>query len=172
VNGLDSIKLDRVLHLEDERMLATLMRDHIFPDWGGEDRRGWFHATSIQRAIHMIEEQKNSFQIAIVDLNLDDSWGIATLEALRPCTVAPFVVCSAAVGDLEDVHARAKELGVYGVIDKTKTFTSDRLRPIILSAYLSWREERILLPIQKLNEDLLAAKGRREKRIALYGHGA
>lgn len=161
-----TLKLDKVLHLEDEGLLLQLMKLY-FSDWGGPDQKGWFQAKRLEDGLRIIQEQGNSFQVVIVDLNLEDSWGMATLEALRPCTIAPFVVCTAS--DTLEVEQRAKEFGVYGIIDKGKSYSKDRIRPIILSAYTTWRDELILKPLQDLNEHVKAATERRTKKLESYG---
>jgi CheY-like chemotaxis protein len=161
-----SLNLTKVLHLEDEGILLYLMKKY-FDDWGGEGQAGWFQAKRLEDGLRIIQEQGNNFEVVIVDLNLEDSWGMATLEALRPCTIAPFVVCTG--GDTEEVQARAKELGVYGVIDKGKSYTMDRIRPIILSAYTAWRDEQMLRPLQELNAQVKAATDRRTRKLESYG---
>ena len=166
MEGGVTLRLDKILHLEDEPQLLHLMKLY-FNDWGGEGQRGWFQASRLEDGLKIIQDQGNSFQMMIVDLNLEDSWGIATLEAIRPCTVSPFVVCTG--GDTLEIEHRAKEFGIYGIVDKGKSFTRDRIRPVIRDAYMTWRDERLVLPLQAVADELKAATERRTKKLQDYG---
>lgn len=161
-----SFTLDRLLHVEDDEHIREILKLYL-ADWGGKNQEGWFEAGSVAEALRITEAHNNNFQLAIIDLNLEDSWGMETLRALRPCTVAPFVVCTGSDG--AEVQERAKEYGVYGIINKGKSFSRERIIPIIRDAYLTWRDENILLPLQKVNERLSAAMEQRVKILESYG---
>jgi CheY-like chemotaxis protein len=161
------LALDKVLHAENEELQRILMR-RWFKDWGGPDQRGWFETSTFSGAVEIIQREANNFQMIILDLNLDDSWGIVTAERLRPLTASPFVVCTS--GDIEEVKPRMKELGIYGIIDKGKSFTMDRIKPIVLAAYTTWRDERIVQSLSNLNAKIKAVTERRERWLAQHEH--
>jgi len=152
----DVLRLDKVLHVENERIHRMLMRVW-FPDWG------WYEADTLEEGIEIIQREQNNFQLIVLDLNLDDSRGIATVERYHACSVAPIVVSTADAPSVEELQARAHELGVYGIIEKGKSFTSSRVRPILLNAYRDWRDPRLVMDLQVLNAATEKATAQRTK---------
>jgi len=156
MSASEILTLDKALHVEDERIHRMLMRAW-FPDWG------WHEAARLDEAVEIIRREGNNFQLVVLDLNLPDSKGIETARELRPLTVAPFVISTALNAD--DVAPYAEELGIYGIIEKSKSYTKERIRPILLNAYRDWRDPRLTMDITTLTEQVKAVTERREKWI-------
>lgn len=150
----NSLRLEKVLHVEDDESQRLLMRAW-FPDWG------WYEAETLTAGIELIQREKNNFQLIILDLNLDDSQGIATVERYHACSIAPIVVSTG--DDIEEIQRRAHELGVYGIIEKGKSFTWARIGPMLINAYRDWRDPRLVMDLQVLNAEMERATAQRMK---------
>lgn len=152
------LKLDRVLHVEDEPNLRLLMHELFGREWA------IIHdASSIQEAIARIEEQGNNYQLIILDLGLEDSAGIDTVRMIRACSSAPIVVHTGegswTSGEYEEM---TRELGVYGIIEKS-TFSVARIRAIIENAVRTAREEALRQDVQEIKDEF--TKYRRQMDI-------
>lgn len=142
------LKLDKVLHVEDEPNLRLLVHEIFKRDWAA------IHdATSVQQAITRIEEEKNNYDLIILDLGLEDSSGIDTVRLVHACSAAPIVIHTAeGAWTPAELDMLKNDLGVYGIIEKS-TFSVGRVRAIIENAVRTWREERLEKDVQELRDE-------------------
>lgn len=140
-----TLKLDKVLHVEDDEDIRYIVRHYFREEWLRIDE-----AVSVKAALKLIEETGNNYQLIILDLGLLNGHGVKTIEAIHACTVAPIVLYTGAHPEiLDEIRKRQRELGVYAIIEKN-TFSADRIRAFIGDAVRTWREERLTMSVASL----------------------
>lgn len=158
------LQLDKVLHVEDDEDIRYIVRHYFANEWKRIDE-----APSVKDCLRLIEETGNNYQLILLDLSLLNGHGVQTVEAIHSCSVGPIVIYSGAHPDvLAELERRAKELGIYGIIEKG-TFSMDRIRAIIENAVRTFREERISRRVDALAEAFERCRLNRQKII--YGTG-
>lgn len=92
----------RILHIEDEPDIVSLVREAL----EGEAAMVVESAHTLAEAREQLGSSGNGFDLVLLDLNLPDSYGVATVEALRDLPL-PIVVLSALDGP-ETLRAAAE----------------------------------------------------------------
>ena len=123
-------KIIRVLLVEDSQTDAAIALDALEQ---GAKKGQRFRVTTVKRLAAAIEALASpAFDAVMLDLDLPDSRGIATLSKLRDvCPGLPIIVCSGL--ENEDVALEALEQGAQEYLVKGRT-TSWATRRTILTA--------------------------------------
>jgi diguanylate cyclase (GGDEF)-like protein/PAS domain S-box-containing protein len=127
----------RVLLVEDSATDAMVIRAHL--ERAAPARAEVLHADTL--ALALVLARSNDVHLTLLDLNLPDSRGLATLERMRSASRGPIVVITSS--DEPDLVAKALERRAYEVLHKTE-LTSERFARLLRLATLQEDTQRRL----------------------------